>query len=217
MRDTNAANIAALQSGTIIPAWILVVRAKTLAGATANFGFWTGDGDVAVELDAWDGGTQTHTLKGDGRMLPVETVTLRADITVQRHEVLLSAADSTVLDMIHGHRTRLMKAEIHCGLIDPATGALAGRPMPMVFGTINSAPKEIPAGALNGNGSGEALIKLQVASLARALTRINPARRSDAMLRARNVADDYYKDADTVADWKVFWGEAEPDAARAGS
>ncbi|TPM39577.1 hypothetical protein [Mesorhizobium sp. B2-3-4] len=174
--------------------------ARTLDGtAPAIFSFWNDLDTVTVSVLRGDTGVaENRDYVGDGSLLGVDRIPLVSDLTVQTVQVTLSQLHATVQDMVRGHDIRGARVEIHRGLFDPATHAVAGSIYCHFIGKVNKAPIATPKTGEEGS------IAIEVVSIVRELTRTNPAKKSDETQKRRS--GDRFRKYAGVANVPIFWG-----------
>ncbi len=190
----------------ILPRNFLVVTAKDRGTSeSASYGFWDDAETVSVDVVNEDGATETLSFAGDGAVLSIPPIPMRIGLEVRTIEISLSAIHPAVQDMVRGSDPRGAKIELYRGLLDPGTNVLVAPPRIRFLGKVNETPIATAA------AGGESTITLRVVSHTRELTRTNPAKKSDAQQQLRD-GDRFRRYAGVVADWDIWWGEAEGSA-----
>jgi len=174
--------------------------------STTQFGFWNGLDTVTISVLRGDTGlSQSRVYHGDGSLISMDRIPLTSDLTVRTVKVVLSQLHATVQDMVRGYDIRGAKVEIHRGVFDPQSNALVGAPICHFVGKVNKAPIQTPA--VDQEGS----ISIDVVSIVRELTRINPAKKSDETQKRRS--GDRFRRYAGVANVPVWWGEEKANGA----
>lgn len=206
MRDYLDANtILAIQSRTaIVPANFLWITAKNReTGNPESLGLWSGWDTVEAQvLDVDTRLPLTRTYHAGGGVLEWPAIPLESDLTIRTIRIRLSQINTAVLDAIVGYDAKHAPVEIHRAYLDPDTILPVAPAVPRFVGWINAAPKRIPA--VGGEGG----IELSIVSHARALTKVNPLKRSDEQQRRRS-GDRFRRYTDVAGGWlaNVHWGE----------
>ncbi|TPN44465.1 hypothetical protein FJ981_28120 [Mesorhizobium sp. B1-1-4] len=196
---TYAALLAAPDAG-ICERDFVTFYVRSLDGLTTTmFCFWNDLDTVTASVLRGDtGSAENRDFVGDGSLLSVDRVPLVSDLTIQTVKVTLSQIHATVQDMVRGHDIRGARVEIHRGLFDPSTHAVAGSIYCHFVGKVNKAPIATPK--IGDEGS----ISIDVVSIVRELTRTNPAKKSDETQKRRS--GDRFRRYSGVANVPVFWG-----------
>lgn len=198
--------IAALESGALVLADFLHMSGKTLGGSAAQFGYWTGPDNVAVNVVPVGGGTPvSRNFAGGGTLLDVppivDAIGLEArSITIGLDHI--SDAAGSPMDAVYGHNVRVARVEMHRGVFDPATWNLVANPILLFAGRVDGA--EIDDAAAGGEGG----LSLTVINSAIDLTRTSTAMESDEQQRLRN-GDRFRRYGDTAAQVETWWGQAK--------
>lgn len=203
MRDLDAATLAALQSGRVVPRDFLWLRPRDRdTGARVDLGFWSDLGTVAAQvIDPVTDLAVTRNYTGAGDLVSVGPVPLAAGFTVQTVTLRLSQVTAGAAQAVRGYDLRLAPVELHRGYMDPETGLLVAPAQCFFTGEVDDAPISTPPEGEEGE------ITVTLKSHAQELTRTNPAKRSDADQRKRNPNDGFFRHAATVGTWRVFWGQ----------
>lgn len=214
MRNADAQTIAALQSADgIVVRDLVTIRARTFVeGADVVFGFWSDDGDVAVQVYNAEGVVELRNFTGSGAVLDIGETPLSHSLDVRQTPIVLSQLDPTVQAMARGHELRAAPVEIHRALLDVET-RLAVAPAYLHFiGEIDRFTIETPTPGDEGG------VRLICVSDTRQLTRVNHARRGLANTQER-FADRFGTYAGQVSQWEIWWGEesARPTPRTSGS
>jgi hypothetical protein len=207
MKDLDASEIAAIQSGTVIMREFVTIFAKDrITGSPHMLCFWSDAGPVTVDVvDPHTGSTVSRTFLGDA-LVEISDIPLISDLSVQDASVTLSAIDDAVQDAIRTYDARNAAIEIHRAYFDPATNAPVAPAKPRFVGQIDTAP-------LTTAAEGEAsTVVLSCTSTTQELTRKNPDVRSHESQILRLATDDFYRDTAVVGEWTLFWGKKQDKA-----
>lgn len=195
--------VDALASGALVLRDVLTVHGQTLGGSDKTFAYWTGAGNVTINVDALDGGAPiSRNAIGGGTLLEVpaivDAIGLEARAVVFGLDHIGKAADSP-MDMVFGHNVRVARVELHRAIFDPATRHIVGSAHLLFAGRVNGAKVD---DAVPGGTGG---LSLEAVSSAIDLTRTNPALESDEQQKLRG-GDRFRQYADTAAAVEAFWG-----------
>lgn len=207
VRDLDSNTRLAIRSrSALIIRDFVTITAKDDDDNPVVFGFWNDSGTInANVIDGQSGLVVQREFTGDGALLKMDTIPLKADMSVRTVQFKLSLIHPLVREMHLGHNLRFAPVEIHRGHLDLNTHDLVSAARPRMVGKIDGAPKDVPA--IGGKGS----ITIRVVSHTREATRTNTAKRSDETHRLRS-GDRFRADAGVVGDWSIFWGENEGTA-----
>lgn len=198
--------IAALESGQIVVRDILTVKGKTLGGSVAEFVYWTGEDNIAVNVvPAGETTPVSRNAVGGATLLGVpaivDAIGLEARSVAFGLDHISSAAGSP-MDMVYGNNVRVARVELHRALFDPATWNLVSTPHILFAGRVDGAAVDDAA------AGGEGGLSLEAISSAIDLTRTNPAMESDEQQRRRD-GDRFRRFGDTAGQVSTWWGQAK--------
>lgn len=203
MRDNDPAVSAHLQSrqGVIPRSFVWITAKNRSTGAPESLGFWNGDDTVDVTVVSGVTGLPvTRIYHGWGELLAIDAIPLVSDLTIRTIQIALSPISEAVRLAFRQYDARLAPVEIHRGFLNLDTRNLIANPRPRFIGWVNASPIETPA------AGGEGKLSASIVSHTRALTKINPAKRSDETQKLRN-NDRFRRYADVAGQWTFFWGE----------
>jgi hypothetical protein len=198
--------IDALASGAIVVRDLLTVNGKTLGGTAAEFGYWTGEDNISVNVvPAGNEDLISRDFLGGATLLDVPAVV--DAIGVEARSITLgldhiSDAVGSPMDMVFGNNVRVARVELHRALFDPATWNLVSTPHLIFSGRVDGA--SVDDAAADGEGG----MALQVVSSAIDLTKTNPAMESDEQQRRRS-GDRFRRYGDTAAQVQTWWGQSK--------
>jgi hypothetical protein len=200
------ATITALEGGALVLRDFLTVDDRTLAGASARFGYWTGEDNIAVNVVPAGGTTpESRNYVGGATLLEVpqivDAIGLEAP-TVSFQLDHISEAAGSPMDMVYGHNIRVARLEFHRGVFDPETWNLAAPPHLLLSGRVDGASVDDAA------AGGEGGLSLDVVGSAIDLTKTNPAMESDEQQRLRG-GDRFRRYGDTADRIERWWGQAK--------
>lgn len=162
--------------------------------------FWSEHDTATLTVNnPWTGSSQSYEFVGGGTILDVGETPRTSDLSIRRKSLTMSAIHPSVLDMWTGHDMRLAQVAVFHALFDPTTRNFIEALLEFV-GELNGAPKEVPA--VGGEGG----IRFDLVSDSRQLTRINPAKRSDAHQRTRD-GDTFHQDIGVAGTWVIPFGQ----------
>ena len=198
--------VAALESGAIVLRDILTVKGKTAGGSAAEFVYWTGEDNVAVNVvPAGETTPVSRNALGGGTLLEVPAIV--DAIGVEARSITfgldhISVAAGGPMDMVYGNNVRVARVEMHRALFDPATWNLVSTPVLMFSGRVDGAAVNDAA------AGGEGGLSLEVVNSAIDLTKTNPAMESDEQQKRRS-GDRFRRYGDTAAQIERWWGRAK--------
>lgn len=201
--NVDSATAAYLQArqGIIRRNFVWVEAKNRDSGGTETMGLWDGDDVVTVTVISGQTGLPVSRIYvGAGSILQVDRIPLTTDLTMRTVNVSLSQISDAVQQLIRGYDTRRAPIEIHRGLFSLATNDLVAPPIPRFVGWINSNPINTPAIGQEGG------VSVACVSHTRALTFINPAKRSDEYQQTRS-GDRFRRYTDVAGNWQIYWGE----------
>jgi hypothetical protein len=197
--------IAALESGAIVLRDILTVKGKTLGGSAAEFVYWTGEDNVAVNVvPAGETTPMSRNAVGGGTLLDVPVIVDAIGLEARSISFGLdhiSDAVGSPMDMVYGNNVRVARVELHRALFDPETWNLVSTPHLLFAGRVDGAAVDDAA------AGGEGGLSLEAISSAIDLTRTNPAMESDEQQRRRS-GDRFRRYGDTAGQVQTWWGQA---------
>jgi len=198
--------ITALESGAIVVRDILTVQGKTMGGSAAEWSYWTGEDNVAVNVLSLGETTPiSRNAVGGGTLLDVPPIVDAIGIEARSVSFGLdhiSDAVGSPMDMVYGANVRVARVELHRALFDPATWNLVSTPHLLFAGRVDGA--SVNDAAAGGEGG----LSLDAVGSAIDLTKTNPAMESDEQQRLRS-ADRFRRHGDTAAQVQTFWGQAK--------
>lgn len=198
--------ITALESGGLVVRDILTVLGKTLGGSAATFCYWTGEDNVAINLENIGGGSPvSRNAVGGGTLLEVPPVVDAMGIEARSITLgldHLSAAAGSPMDMVYGNNVRVARVELHRALFDPETWELVATAHILFAGRVDGASVDDAA------ADGEAGLSIDAMSSAIDLTKVNPAMESDEQQKLRS-GDRFRQYGDSAAQVETWWGQAK--------
>ncbi|MEO9297561.1 hypothetical protein [Devosia alba] len=198
--------ITALASGSIVVRDILTVKGKTLGGSAAEFVYWNGEDNIAVNVVPLGETTPvSRNMVGGGTLLDVpqivDAIGLEARSVAFGLDHISDAAGGP-MDMVYGNNVRVARVEMHRALFDPATWNLVAAPHLMFAGRVDGA--SVNDAAAGGEGG----LSLEAVASAIDLTRTNPAMESDEQQRRRD-GDRFRRHGDTAGQVDTWWGQSK--------
>lgn len=195
--------VAALESGQIVVREILTVKGKTSGGSAAEFVYWTGEDNIAINVvPAGETTPVSRNAVGGDTLLEVPAIV--DAIGVEARSITfgldhISQAAGGPMDMVYGNNVRVARVEMHRALFDPATWNLVSTPVLMFSGRVDGAAVDDAA------AGGEGGLSLEVVNSAIDLTKTNPAMESDEQLKLRG--DRFRRYGDTAVPVDTWWGQ----------
>lgn len=202
MRVLSAALTTVLQNaqdGHIAPLWFFHLQARRISdGVLVQHGFWTGDEDIVLTVQAADGSIVSRTYRGQCG-LQVSGLQYVSDLSDNPVDVTLSALAPASEAMFRGSDLRLATVEIHASMLNG--GAIADTPFIVWCGYVDSGSL-----STSSTDSGESSVVIQVRSeLIGQMLAINPAKSSDEHQRRRNANDSFSVHSGTISARKITW------------
>lgn len=198
--------IAALESGQIVVRDLLTVNGKMLGGAAAQFAYWTGEDNVAINVPPAGGGTvESRNFRGGGTLLDVPAVVDAIGLEARSITLGLDHISKDVgspMDMVFGNNVRVARVELHRALFDPATWNLVSAPHLLFVGRVDQ--PSVDDAAAGGEGG----LSLSLIGSAIDLTKTNPAMESDEQQKLRG-GDRFRQHSDTAGQIERWWGQAK--------
>ncbi len=196
MKILSSAILAARQSraGTLVHGLIYVTAKTRDTGVPAPVGFWTGEDHQAFTINS-----VSRTYYGAGAALDLGETVSEVGIVIRTRTVRLSGLAPKVLDMAKAYEARLAPVEIHRAEFDPLTNALIDAPERVFKGWVDQIQWTQNAETVE--------CVMTLASIARALTRTQTQKYSDASQRLRDVNDAFFQYVDVSGTTDVYWGE----------
>ncbi|WP_417585146.1 hypothetical protein [Pelagibacterium sp.] len=198
--------IAALESGALVLRDFLTIDGKELGGDPAQFAYWTGEDNVAVNVvPAGETTPVSRNYAGGGTLLVAPEIVDAIGLEARGFEFGLdhmSTDAGSPRDMVFGHNVRVARVEFHRGVFDPETWNLVSEPHLLLSGRVDGAAVDDAA------ADGEGGLSLEVIGSAIDLTRTNPAMESDAQQRLRD-GDRFRRYGDTAGQRETWWGQAK--------
>lgn len=180
----------------------VLLTVKDGAGSPVNFGFTTYGDDVTLNIvDGLTGGVVSRAYYGDNApIVSIDPIPMKIGLEIDTVQVLLNTLHPVVQTMYRGHDCRNAAVQIHRAYLSRASMLPVANPRCRRLGWVNKAPEEL---------SDEAVLRLEIVSVTRELTRINGAKRSDEAQKLRS-GDRFRRYSGTAHNWPIWWGEAKP-------
>lgn len=202
----DVATIAALESGAIVVRDLLTIKGKTLGGSAAEFDYWTGEDNVAINVvPAGEVTPVSRNYVGGSTLLDVPAIVDAIGIEARSVAFGLDHISTTVgspMDMVYGNNVRVARVELHRAHFDPATWNLVSTPHLMFSGRVDGA--DVDDAAAGGEGG----LTVEAQSSAIDLTRKSMAMESDEQQRLR-AGDRFRRYSDTAGQVETWWGQAK--------
>lgn len=202
MRVISPANQALLEAGAVVARdfiWFTVRNRAT--GAPISEGIWSGIENVNAMVREPDlQVVVTRPFIGTGTLVSVDDVPLVSNLTVQTITIDASQVSGDIERLVRDYDCQQGRVEIYRGLFDPSTNKQIDAAECRFIGFIDEI--EIDTPSENSAGS----VKFQCVSHVQEVTRASAETRSTAYQHLRSPNDDFFKDAETVPEWEIFWG-----------
>lgn len=179
--------------------WI-VARNRT-TGAPVADGMWSDVGTVDAQvIDPDTGNSVERTFYGSGTLISISDIPLVSNVTVQTVTISMSQVEDRVEELVRTYDVRQARVEIFRGLFDPETRLLVSPAVPRFVGFVDQV--EIRTASENEEGA----VILTCASHTQEMLRSNPDTRSHESQKERSATDNFFVDANVVAEWDIKWG-----------
>lgn len=201
-RNISAANLAALQARQLVARDFLWIEARDRdTGVPVTDGMWSDVGNISAPVIHPDTGLPvTRDWYGSGTLVAIDDIPLVSNLSVQNVTIRMSQVSEHVEQLVRQYDCKQARVEIYRGLFDPASRQIVAPAECRFVGFVDEI--EITTPSENAEGS----VTLTCASHTQEMTRANPDTRSHATQILRDPNDTFFKDADTVAEWEIFWG-----------
>lgn len=188
---------ASRDAGIAPVAFFWIAARNRTTNAIETMGLWTGDEDIAVNVETPEGGTATREYLG-GTNLSVDAIQYVADLTDEPVTVNMSQIADATQQLVRGYDVRLAYCEIH--VTSWVGGAFSSPPQLQWIGIVDDAGVSTPAAGGDGN------ISLTVRSeLMTQLLAFNPAKSSDSHQRRRQAGDRFSEYAAVIKSRTLQW------------
>lgn len=207
MRWLSPAEILAIAARTVEARDFVTVTVKDrLTGNPVRKGFWSDAGAFTADIvDARTSLTEAWPCIG-GALVSVGDVPLISDITVRTVDVVFSAIDGDVSELVRAYDARNAPIQISRGYFNPVTHELVAPAKSRFLGFVDTAPIETAA------EGGASTVTFTCASHTRELKRKNTDVRSHESQILRKAGDDFYRDTGVVGEWEISWGKKKGKA-----
>lgn len=192
------ASLQAARDTGIAPVYFVWIEAKNrTTGAIEGMGLWSGDEDIAENVETPTGGLTTREYLGRTN-LKVTGLKLVADLTDEPVTVSMSQIADATQQLVRGTDVRLAYCEIHS--TSRAGGVFSSVPQLQHIGIVDDVEIDTP------QVGGEGRIGLIVRSeLMTQLQSPNPAKSSDSHQKRRQAGDEFSKYSGAIATRKIHW------------
>ena len=175
--------------------WIEATNRST--GATETMGLWSGDEDIAQNVQTPTGGLATREYLGRVN-LSVADLKLVADLTDEPVTVSMSQIADATQQLVRGYDVRLAYCEIHA--TSRVGGVFSSVPQLQFVGIVDDL--EIGTPQVGGEGSIGLVVRSELMTQ---LLAPNPAKSSDSHQKRRQANDRFSEYSGTVQARKVQW------------
>jgi hypothetical protein len=194
--------LAALQARQLVARdflWIVARDRET--NVPVPDGMWSDVGNVAASVINPDTGLPvTRDWYGSGTLVAIDDIPLVSNLSVQTVRIRMSQVSEHVEQLVRQYDCKQARVEIFRGLFDPESRQMVAPAECRFVGFVDTI--EIVTPSENEEGA----VTLNCVSHTQEMTRANPETRSHATQILRDPNDTFFKDADTVAEWEIFWG-----------
>jgi hypothetical protein len=201
-RYISAGNLAALQARQLVARdflWIVARDRET--NVPVPDGMWSDVGNVAAAVINPDTGLPvTRDWYGSGTLVAIDDIPLVSNLSVQTVRIRMSQVSEHVEQLVRQYDCKQARVEIFRGLFDPESRQMVAPAECRFVGFVDTIEIVTPS------ENEEDAVTLNCVSHTQEMTRANPETRSHATQILRDPNDTFFKDADTVAEWEIFWG-----------
>lgn len=182
----------------IAPVYFVWVEATNrTTGATETMGLWSGDEDIAQNVQTPTGGLATRDYIGRAN-LSVANLKLVADLSDEPVTVSMSQIAPATQQLVRGYDVRQAYCEIH--VTSRVGGAFASVPQLQFIGIVDDL--QIGTPEVGGEGSIGLIVRSELMTQ---LLAPNPAKSSDSHQKRRQAGDRFSEYSGTVQARKVQW------------
>lgn len=182
----------------IAPVYFVWVNAKNrITGATETMGLWSGDEDIAQNVQTPTGGLATREYLGRVNLV-IDGLKLVADLTDEPVTVSMSQIAPATQQLVRGSDVRRAYCEIHA--TSRVGGAFSSVPQLQFIGIVDDV--EIGTPQVGGDGKIGLIVRSELMTQ---LLAPNPAKSSDSHQKRRQAGDEFSKYSGTVQARKVQW------------
>lgn len=201
-RYISAENLAALQARQLVARdFLWIVARDRNTGVPVTDGMWSDVGNVSASVIHPDTGLPvTRDWYGSGTLVAIDDIPLVSNLSVQMVKIRMSQVSEHVAQLVRQYDCKQARVEIYRGLFDPESRQMVAPAECRFVGFVDTI--EIVTPPENEEGA----VTLNCVSHTQEMTRANPETRSHATQVLRDSNDTFFKDADTVSEWEVFWG-----------
>lgn len=112
----------ALGKASIQPVWFVWIKARNrITGQYEQLGLWSGIESITVPIDG-----SNRTYSGAGGLLNIDAITYASGTNIQQQSLRLTVLDPSVYTVVRTYEPKYAPAQVHLGLIDPATESFIG-------------------------------------------------------------------------------------------
>jgi len=209
MKSLLSANTTAISDTVLLPRDFLEITVKDRStGAAVIKRLWSDSWDnfTAAVRDPDTGTEPSYTWRGAYGLVDMDPIPRVSSIEVQRIDIRLLAFGSVTDEILRTYDPTLAPVRIWRGFLDKTTRKMSASAEVRFLGHID----DITIPTIPENSAGWATITC--VSRTQEATRNNPDTRSDASQQKRSAGDTFYKDAVTVGDWTLYWGQKKAPA-----
>ena len=210
MKTLLSANATAAADSVLLPRDFLEITVKNRStGAAVVERLWSDSWDnfTAAVRDPATGTEPSYTWRGAYGLVDMDPIPRVSSIEVQRIEIRMLAFGSVTDEILRTYDPTLAPVRIWRGFLNKTTRKMSAAAELRFLGFIDDITiPTIPEG-------GEGWATITCVSQTQEATRFNPDTRSDASQQKRSAGDTFYKDAASVGDWTIYWGQKKDSAA----
>ena len=205
MKDFTSDELAGYaQRALIIRDLVYVTPRDFDTGERADFGFWSGTGDVSFDVvDGLTLGTVARDFTGGGSLLAVGDIPVSDSLSVISTQVSLSPLNTDVESAVRSYDMRYAPVQIYRALFSNANPRALVAPARCRFaGFVNTLQLSTPT------VGGSAGAVLNCVGCTNELTRANTQLRSDESQQERHAGDRFFRWVSATGQVQVAWGQS---------
>ena len=203
MKTLDAANLAAIGERRIVQRDLLSITVRDVSTNNPfTFNFWSDVGEITASVyNPETGSNENRTFKGAGSLIEITPVAHVANLIIQEITLTLSALATDVESAFRTYNARQAKIQLWRAFFDPDDRQPVAAAEPLFYGFVDHVE------VVTGDDGSPSVMNARCVPITQQLTRYNPETRSDEYQRRRNASDGFFKDASTVKEWEIFWGQ----------
>lgn len=192
---TEIQQLLARRDGIIVHNLFLLSARNRSTNAMEQIGIWTGADHQVFTVEG-----NPYTFYGAGDFLSADTLKTDRGLNIRKLALNLSPFTPEVQKALMEYDPKMGPASMYLAFFDPLTNNMVANPWRVHKGWIDTAPMH------QGAKGDKSYAILNVVGNTRILTRVFPAKRSDAAQKLRNAADVFFKYVGISGTVNTPWG-----------